>query len=116
MSKNTSNRLVPISIGLVMLGFGVHQVLESKKWRSYVPKIVSDIVPLKPEVIVTAHGSGNIILGLMYIFFNKYAFSRWVATAWWFNVMLLCGRHSKKEGLRDLPIFITSFWYALKRR
>jgi hypothetical protein len=114
MANSSTSSAVPIALGFVMVGFGVHQLLYSKKWNGYVPKVVADIAPVKRELIIKAHGTGNVSLGLLYIFLHKYPIVRWASTAWWLNVMVLCGNHSAKEGLRDLPLFMASFLHSVK--
>ena len=113
MKDTFSRPLVPISIGLVMIGFGLHQITNARKWNSYIPKVVKDITPIEPDTIIKLHGTGNLSLGLLYILFHKNTLIRWIVSGWWLNVMLLCGKHSLKEGVRDVPFFLTTLSIAL---
>jgi hypothetical protein len=114
--KNTlSSPLIPISIGLVMIGFGLHQVTNASKWKGYIPKVVKDIAPVEPETIIKLHGTGNLTLGILYVVLHKNSLVRWIVSGWWLNVMLLCGKHSLKEGIRDLPIFLTTLAISIKK-
>lgn len=115
MKGSVSQYAIPIAISSVMIGFGINQVIHSKKWNEYVPKIISDIVPVEDTVIIKMHGAGNLSLGILYVLFHKNALIRWIVAAWWFNLILLCGRHDWREGLRDAPIFIASSLYAYRK-
>ncbi len=110
---HSSSHLTPVAIGLIMVGFGINQLIHSKKWTGYIPKPLTVVSPVEPEVIIKAHGSGNFLLGLAYILFNGNKAVQWIVSGWWLNVMILCGLHSWKEGARDMPIFLTTLALAL---
>ena len=116
MKDKLSTPVIPITIGIIMIGFGLHQVTNARKWNGYIPKVVKDISPISPDTIIKLHGTGNLSLGVVYILFHNNSLVRWAVSGWWLNVMLLCGKHSLKEGIRDLPILLTTLAIAAKNR
>ena len=113
MMKN-NHLLAPALVGAVMVGFGVHQLMNSRKWVKYIPEPISEAVPLKDELIIKAHASANVSLGLLYILFRSNPAVRWIVAGWWLNVMLICGHYRIKEGVRDIPFFLTTLAYAIE--
>jgi hypothetical protein len=116
MHSKTNHHTLPVTVGIIMLGFGINQLLNSKKWTEYVPPVVSKIAPVKDSTVIKLHGSGNLSLGLLFLILHKNKLVQWVTALWWVNVMVLCGRHSWREGLRDLPIVISLLKYASRVR
>lgn len=113
-SDEHSNKVLLYAIGIVMIGFGYNQVFFPKKWKEYIPAFIHTHIHFNDASIVRVHGSGNITLGLLYLALHKKKIIRIMTSVWWFNVMILCGRHDAREGIRDLPIFIMTLYYANK--
>lgn len=96
--------LLRLSIGLVMVLFGINQVLQPKNWLSYVPKWLRWLLPVKFELFMRCHGLGNLLLGAVFITGIWPVAMTWIVLLWWGSILPFALRYDLYIALRDLAI------------
>jgi uncharacterized protein YjeT (DUF2065 family) len=101
---NKAIRIMTIVIGLNMVIFGAHQIVQPKRWRHYIPGWLQELLPVEPETAMRVHGSGNVSLGLWFMSGVLVNISAIFVAAWWAFILPFCGRVSWRAGVRDASI------------
>ncbi len=96
--------LIRLSVGIVMVIFGLTQIKQPDKWLRYMPGIVRFILPLQPTTFLRIHGLGNVSLGLLLMSGLAQPVSACLALAWWIFVTPFAAYYDWTVGLRDFAI------------
>lgn len=64
-NKNYSIVIIRISLALVLLWFGIDEVLNPEAWFGYIPIGLSQILPISNDIFITLSGIFEIIVGIM---------------------------------------------------
>lgn len=93
--------LLRIGVGVVMVAFGIYQILRPGPWLIYIPKLVRFIMPLEATTIIRIHSLGNLSLGMLLLAGLWLPVTLWLVLAWWTFILPLCTRADLTVGLRD---------------
>ena len=63
-NKYHSTTIIRISLALVLLWFGIGELLKPESWFSYIPPWLSPILPIAPKTFILLHGTFETIIGL----------------------------------------------------
>lgn len=96
--------LVRISIGVVMVLFGLSQFFKPGKWLGYIPKWVEAMLPMKPETTMRLHSFGNFFFGLLFLLGLWPVVMAWITAIWWFSILPFAVRYDRFIALRDAAI------------
>lgn len=103
MEKNAV-RVITLMVGLNMVIFGAHQITQPRKWRHYMPAWLEELLPVEPDTAMRLHGTGNVLLGTLFMSQKYLRLSSYLVAAWWAFVLPFCGRVSWRAGVRDASI------------
>lgn len=93
--------VIRISIGTVMILFGLSQMLRPKPWLVYIPKPLEFILPVKPETTMRVHSLGNLVLGVLFLIGAWPVVMAWIIGAWWLSIFPFAMLHDRFIALRD---------------
>jgi len=113
LSLITPEFLLRFGVSLIMLVFGIHQLIKPQDWFEYIPKWLQDFLPTKPTTEMRMHALGNILFG-GFLLSNIYPVAAgWVAFIWWLTILPFAFRRSWAIGMRDLTIIFALGAYIL---
>ena len=64
-NKDYSIPIIRISLALVLLWFGIDELINPENWFGYIPWQVSSILPFSLETFIFLNGIFEIIIGLL---------------------------------------------------
>jgi len=64
-NKNYATVIIRISLALVLLWFGIDEIVNPENWFGYVPTGLSPILPFSLNTFITLNGIFEIIIGLL---------------------------------------------------
>jgi len=64
-NKNYATVVIRISLALVLLWFGIDEIINPENWFGYVPSWISYILPFSLETFIFLNGIFEIIIGLL---------------------------------------------------
>ncbi|HSH18203.1 MAG TPA: hypothetical protein VK978_02370 [Candidatus Saccharimonadales bacterium] len=102
----TASLLIRLSIGIVMVLFGISQIKAPQQWLDYIPGFIRFLMPVKPASFMRLHGLGNLSLGLLLMSGWLQPLSLWLALAWWAWVLPFAFFYNWTVGLRDFAIIM----------
>src|SRR5687767_13165634 len=100
--------LIRITVSLVMICFGLNQLLDPKHWvKDFMPKFLIKLLPINSTNFMRIHALGNSSLGFLFLsgLFIKPA--AYLTFLWWFTILPFAFYYDWKTGLRDLTITAT---------
>ncbi|MBX4181590.1 DoxX family protein [Candidatus Parcubacteria bacterium] len=102
---NNYSRFAPlvlrVTLGIVMLWFGTHELLDPLVWTSYIPTWITGI-GISAETFVYINGTAEIILGSLLILG---IYTRIVATLLFLHMLAIIGEVGINEiGMRDVGL------------
>ena len=99
--------LIRIGAAVVMILFGIEQLLKPRKWIDYIPHWLRNLSPLSAESDMRAHSIGNIIIGLWLLIGFAPIVGIWVCIIWWITILPFAFWHNWRIGLRDMVITLS---------
>jgi len=63
-NKNYSIVIIRISLALVLLWFGIDQIINPENWFGYIPSWLNSIIPFSLETFILLNGIIEIIIGV----------------------------------------------------
>lgn len=95
---------IRLAAALVMIAFGVHQIIRPMAWRAFMPELVTRRMFVPTGLALQVHGVGNVFLGLLFaIGFWPMVFD-WIIVAWWLSIIPMAFRVDWTIGLRDSAV------------
>jgi len=64
-NKNYSTVIIRISLALVLLWFGIDEIINPENWFGYIPSWVSDNLPFSLDFLISLNGIFEIFIGLL---------------------------------------------------
>jgi hypothetical protein len=98
--------LIHLSIGFVMVCFGISQFIKPKIWLGYIPKWLAFVMPIKSTTFMREHALGNFFIGLLFMIGVWPMVMAWIAGIWWLSILPFALLYDKYIGLRDLAIIM----------
>ena len=96
--------LLRFGISLVMIVFGIHQLMQPRDWLEYLPAWLKKFDPLSPITTMRLHGVGNVVLGFWFFTNILPIIAGWVVFGWWLSILPFAFRKNWAIGMRDLTI------------
>lgn len=106
-SVHTAELLIRLGIGIVMILFGLNQILKPAKWQVYIPGFLRFIMPFKPTSFLRLHGSLNVLFGILLAVGIWQPVSIWIAAIWWTAILPFAFFYAYSVGLRDAAIIMS---------
>lgn len=100
----TASWIIRISVGLLMVIFGLSQFLRPEPWLRFVPKWLQALLPLKPEHFMRLHALGNLTLGVWVISGMWPVLAVIAAGVWFLSIIPFALLEDFHVGLRDAVI------------
>ena len=95
--------VIRITIGAVMVSFGLHQITNPKLWQEYLPPWLHKII-MAPVTFMQMHGLLNLSLGLAFGLSLWPDVMTWVVLAWWVSILPFAFYVKWTIGMRDAAI------------
>lgn len=105
--------LIRISIGAVMILFGLSQMVAPKRWLGYVPWWLDFLLPMPSRIFMRLHGLGNLVLGTLLAGGWWPLIIGYVAAGWWFSILPFALAYDMFIGLRDAVIICAICAYLI---
>ncbi len=96
--------LIRLSVGVVMVLFGAHQISTPSYWRRYMPGIIRFLLPIQSSTFFRIHGLGNVSIGLLLMSGLFPPVSACIALTWWIWVTPFAAYYDFSVGMRDFVI------------
>jgi len=64
-NKDYSVPIIRISLALVLLWFGIDEIINPENWFGYIPSWISSIIPFNIETFILLNGIFEIIIGAL---------------------------------------------------
>jgi uncharacterized membrane protein len=100
-------------VSLIMIVFGIHQVMKPQNWFEYIPSWLEKVLPFSTKTGMTIHGLGNILFGLLFVSSIFPIASGWITLIWWLSILPFAFRRNWSMGMRDLTIIASIVAYLL---
>lgn len=97
-------QLIRVVVGVTMVSFGVHQLINPQSWSDYLPEWFCKLLPESPNTFMRTHGVGNLSLGLIFAIGLWPAILDWVVLLWWLSILPFAFYSDWAVGMRDLSI------------
>ncbi len=94
--------LIQLSVGAVMLLFGIDQLTRPDRWLDYMPQWAQHLSPLAPETQMRLHAAGNIALGILLAVGVWPYVIAWLSLIWFASILPFAFRRDWRIGMRDL--------------
>jgi uncharacterized membrane protein YphA (DoxX/SURF4 family) len=79
--------LIRISVGTVMVLFGIHQIIKPYEWKDYIPSWLARLIMVPKTMFLQVHGLGNLALGILFLIgFWPQVFD-WIVLGWWVTIL-----------------------------
>lgn len=95
--------IIRSAVSLVMIVFGLHQIINPRQWQEYLPPWLHKII-LAPVTFMQLHGLINLSLGLAFGLFMWPDAMTWVVLAWWLSILPFAFYVKWSIGMRDMVI------------
>jgi uncharacterized protein YjeT (DUF2065 family) len=99
--------LIQLSVGAVMVLFGIDQFTKPGGWLAYMPEFVKRMSPMSPERQMRMHALANIILGLLLAIGVWDYWIAWLCLLWFLSILPFAFRRDWRIGMRDLAITVS---------
>ncbi|MBX4198307.1 hypothetical protein KW782_03165 [Candidatus Parcubacteria bacterium] len=103
--------IIRFGVSLIMIVFGIHQILEPGHWLEYIPPWLEKLSPISPKADMRLHASGNIIFGLLFVSNIFPIAGGWIVLIWWLSILPFAFRKNWAIGMRDLTIILSIVAY-----
>lgn len=100
-----------LGTALIMLVFGVHQMLWPHEWFEYLPSWLKKLSPVSETIDMRLHALGNSILGIWFVINVFPVFIAWAVLIWWLSILPFAFRRNWSMGMRDLTIIFAIVAY-----
>ena len=64
-NKKYSTTIIRIGLALVLLWFGIDEIINPQNWFGYIPPWIASIMPLNLETFILLNGIFEIIIGIL---------------------------------------------------
>jgi uncharacterized membrane protein YphA (DoxX/SURF4 family) len=91
-----------ITIGSVMVVYGISQIVRPDGWYKYVPGTIDKFLP-EPH-FMRAHGIVNMKLGILFMSGVKPVYVSYATLAWWLSILPFAFYEDWHSGMRDIAI------------
>src|SRR5438105_486598 len=102
--------LITLSGSLLMVSFGINQMLHPEAWVNYIPEWFKKLSPQSPTGFMRTHALGNIAFGLL-LLVGVLLFSglipiiaAWLALLWMLSIVPFAYARDWSIGVRDLSV------------
>ena len=104
-----------LGTALVMVVFGVHQMLWPHEWFEYLPAWLKKLSPVSDTTDMRLHAVGNIFLGLWFgLAGTLFPFViAWLVLIWWLSILPFAFRRNWSIGMRDTTIIFGVIAYLM---
>lgn len=96
--------VIRTAVGLTMVVFGIHQMVNPKSWSGYLPESLRKRLSLPTDHFLRLHGFGNAVLGAIFALGLWPFILTWVVLAWWLSILPFAFYAAWDVGMRDLSI------------
>ncbi len=105
--------LLSIRLGLatVFIWFGLHQLLYSSQWLTFLPDWIANIQPLPKEMFLVVHAGVNVMLGALLALGLRTRLVASFASLWLFSIIVVNG--FTPETIRDIGLLGSAVGLAL---
>ncbi len=109
----TPDFVIRFGVSLIMVAFGLHQMVKPEKWFDYIPEFVHKLSPLKPATEMRLHALGNIVFGIFFFIHVMPKTGGWITLIWWLTILPFAFRKNWAIGMRDLTIILSVVSYLM---
>jgi hypothetical protein len=102
----TPEFIIRFGVSLIMVVFGIHQMIKPQDWFEYIPSWIEKISPVSMTADMRLHALGNIVLGLFYLSDLAPKTGNWLVLIWWLTILPFAFRKNWAIGMRDLTIVL----------
>lgn len=102
--NESAQLLIRLSISLLMIAYGISQVIKPGSWFNYIPPWLARLLPMQTSTFMREHGAGNIALGLLFMLNVRPEWVYWLVLAWWLSILPFVFYENWQSGLRDVVI------------
>jgi hypothetical protein len=95
---------IRLSVAVVMVSFGVHQMKRPDEWQHYFPAWLRRTLPIPENISMMVHGLANIILGLLFAGSIWGSVSTWIVLFWWLSILPFAFYAKWDIGMRDFAV------------
>ena len=97
--------LLRLGPALIMVVFGINQMINPEPWFEYIPEFVKKMN--SPKFTMRSHSLGNIVFGLFLASGLHPLVGAWIAFLWFLSIVPFAFMDKWKTGMRDLTITIS---------
>lgn len=98
--------LIKLAAALIMIIFGIDQIVNPKNWIHYLPTWFGERYPIKRENVMRIQGIGNLVLAVFLVSGIFPFVAAWLVFAWWIATLPFAFMHDWRLGMRDLVVTI----------
>ncbi len=109
--KPTTALCLRLGLGLVLIWFGVSEILDPVTWSAYVPSLVEPLLPVPVTTFVMVNGGLEIILGGFLILGFYLQLTSIIVALHMFFIVLGVGYN--EIGVRDFGLFMAAVALAV---
>jgi hypothetical protein len=102
--NDAATLLIRLTVGLLMVSYGVHQIFHPEKWFSYMPAWLQALLPMSTKSFMKEHGVGNFSLGVLMLLNLKPDWLYWIVMVWWLSILPFAFYEDWRNGMRDVVI------------
>jgi hypothetical protein len=95
---------IRIPVAVVMISFGIHQMVRPDKWQQYIPDRLRKLQPIPENISMMLHGLANIVLGIFFAGSIWGSLSTWMVLLWWLSILPFAFYAKWDIGMRDFAI------------
>ena len=111
MHKLPTSLILRIGLGLVLLWFGVSEIVDPETWSSYVPMMVQSLLPISVNLFVTLHGIFEVLLAVLLLVGYAQRIVRVVAVLHLVSITIGVGYN--EIGVRDFGLVMAALALAM---
>lgn len=94
--------MLRLSVGLMMIAFGLHQMWRPDKWLEYIPRWLGRVLPVSALSFMASHGFGNFVLGTALALGVWQPVILWIVLVWWLSLLPFVFYVNWRNGFRDI--------------
>jgi hypothetical protein len=102
--NETGTLLVRLSVAVLMVSYGIHQIIRPQAWLSYIPAWLQKLLPMSTRTFMKEHGAANFVLGGLLLLNIKPEWLYWIVLVWWLSILPFAFYEDWRSGMRDVVI------------
>ena len=101
-NKNYSIPIIRIGLALVLLWFGIDEIINPENWFGYIPSWLSYILPFSPYFFITLNGIFEIMMGVLLLIGSYTRIIAFIAALHLLSITVVVGYN--EIGVRDFGL------------